>query len=216
MKHSPLRLPLAATALLCASIAAAQPAPAPAPAPATAPEPSPALPVIDDPMLKPPPPALNTLTTWREALRMVRARSTSLKTSIAEIEVANGLAREALAGSLPRLTGSAGITQDLHPDRKTFWDASLRLSVPLFAPKEWYDSATARREIEIARLNNRDQERLLLGSVAEAIVSVITAERLAEVSRVSLASALSTLDLNRRRERLGAANAIDVLRTEQE
>ncbi|HXS18436.1 MAG TPA: TolC family protein, partial [Polyangiaceae bacterium] len=39
---------------------------------------------------------------------------------------------------------------------------------------------------------------------------------LAEVTRVNLSAALSTLDLNRRRTSLGAGNAIDVLRADQE
>ena len=45
---------------------------------------------------------------------------------------------------------------------------------------------------------------------------MITAERLSEVSRVSLRFALSTADLTRRRAELGASNQVDVLRAEQE
>jgi outer membrane protein TolC len=52
--------------------------------------------------------------------------------------------------------------------------------------------------------------------VADAVVTAVTAERLAEVSRVSLESVLSTLDLTKRRATLGAASTIDVLRIEQE
>jgi outer membrane protein TolC len=44
----------------------------------------------------------------------------------------------------------------------------------------------------------------------------VTGERLAEVTRVSLRSALSTLDLNKRRAALGASSTLDVLRAEQE
>jgi outer membrane protein TolC len=43
----------------------------------------------------------------------------------------------------------------------------------------------------------------------------VTAERLAEVTRVSLSSALSTVDLNKRRAALGASSQLDVLRAEQ-
>ena len=56
----------------------------------------------------------------------------------------------------------------------------------------------------------------MLASVADSIVTVVTSERLAEVSRVSLRSSLSTLDLTQRRSALGAATAVDVLRAEQE
>ena len=44
--------------------------------------------------------------------------------------------------------------------------------------------------------------------------SLEAAERLADVSRVSLKSALSTLDLNKRRAALGASSSLDVLRAE--
>jgi outer membrane protein TolC len=82
--------------------------------------------------------------------------------------------------------------------------------------KAWYDHGTAKDSIEATRLNSKELERQVLASVANSIVSVVTAERLAEVSRVSLKSALSTLDLNKRREALGASSALDVLRAEQE
>ncbi len=52
--------------------------------------------------------------------------------------------------------------------------------------------------------------------MAEALVGVVTAERLAEVTRSNLASALSMLELNRKRESLGGSSSIDVLRAEQE
>jgi outer membrane protein TolC len=52
--------------------------------------------------------------------------------------------------------------------------------------------------------------------VADAIVLAVTAERLAEVSRSSLKSALSTVDLNRRRAALGASSNLDVLRADGE
>jgi outer membrane protein TolC len=68
----------------------------------------------------------------------------------------------------------------------------------------------------VSRLNRLETERLEVATVANAIVAVVTAERLAEVSRVSLQSALSTLDLNRRRAELGASSTVDVLRSEQE
>lgn len=61
-----------------------------------------------------------------------------------------------------------------------------------------------------------DAERLIIGGLAESLVGVITAERLSEVTRVNLEAALSTLELNKRRARLGSGNAVDVLRAQQE
>ena len=61
----------------------------------------------------------------------------------------------------------------------------------------------------------KETERLVVRDIADAMVATITAERLADVTRVSLASALSTVDLNQRRAALGASSKLDVLRAEQ-
>ncbi len=77
-------------------------------------------------------------------------------------------------------------------------------------------TAPAKSAIQAEKLSNKELERQILGALANSIVATITAERLSEVSRVSLKSALSTLDLNRRRSALGASSALDVLRVEEE
>src|SRR6185436_10277296 len=65
-------------------------------------------------------------------------------------------------------------------------------------------------------VREEDAERLALGALADTIVTVITAERLSEVNRVLLRANLSTWDLTKKRTLLGAASAVDVLRTEQQ
>jgi outer membrane protein TolC len=201
------------------------------PAPASRPEPQ--LPEVDDPMLRPVPPAPHRLTSWQQALRRVREQTSSLRISAAQVEQAAAQSRLALAQALPTLTGTAGIQRHLLmgegwrqtsagfergtvPDPATTWNAGLQLRVPVFAPRAWHDAKTARRAERSARLTARESERLAIAATADAIVSAVTAERLAEVSRVSLRSGLSTLGLTRRRARVGAARAFDVLRAEQE
>jgi len=189
---------------------------------------------ITDPMLEPPPAAEHQLRDWREALRMVRSNSATLHTARTQIAVARGQARQALAPALPFLTGTAQINRHLLlgegvnffddplggpttiPDPATTWNAGLNLTVPLLATKAWFDYGTAKELVNVRQLEAKDVERLMVGDVANAIIQVVTAERLAEVSRVSLRSALSNLELNRRRARLGSASAVDVLRMEQE
>lgn len=230
---------LASVALIAfvATTANAQPAPEPPDAdkPVAVPEPTgePKLPEVDDPMLKPLPTPSHELHSWREALKLVRGNNTNLQRAAAQIALASGQARQALARALPTLTGTAqvqrhlltgdgvifsssGIRQGTIPDPLTTWNAGLALRVPVFAPKAWYDHGTAKQSGEAARLSASDAQRVVLGAVAESIVSVITAERVAEISRVSLKSTLSTLDLNKKRARLGSASAVDVLRAEQE
>ncbi len=102
------------------------------------------------------------------------------------------------------------------PYPATVWNAGVSVQQPLVDVRTWYDYRTANTAIDAATVSAEDIERQTLGALADTIVSVITAERLAEVSRVSLRSLLSTLDLTQRRMRLGAASAVDVLRADQE
>jgi len=189
---------------------------------------------VTDPMLEDPPAAPNQLSDWREALKMIRSNSSLLRTARSQVDVARGQARQALAPALPSLTGNGQINHHLLrgegvnfystppgattslPDPATTWNAGLNLRVPLLASQAWYDRGTAKRVINARELEAHDVERITVGEVANAIIQVVTAERAAEVSRVSLRFALSNLELNRRRARLGSASSVDVLRMEQE
>ncbi len=203
---------------------------------AQAPRPDPlagVLPEVDDPMLQEPAAPARVLSSWQEALRMVRTQSTALQVARGQVAQARAQARQALAPALPQVTGSASIQHHLLygqgiaftasgllpgeiPNPGTTWQAGLGLRVPILAAESWYNYSTARSAIDAAELDAEEVERQSLAAVADAIVNVVTAERLAEVSRVSLRAALSMLDLTRRRARLGAASAVDVLRSEQE
>jgi multidrug efflux system outer membrane protein len=204
----------------------------------------PTLPNIEDPMLVPPPPPRHVLQSWQEALGLVRSRSVPYRTALAQIDVARARSREALAAALPTLSSTAfntlaryellqGHTDVLNgqrsvaagalvydrlniPDPNPTLGAGLTLSVPVFAPRAWYDRGTAERVIDYATLTSKEAERQVISSIADTIVSAVSAERLADVSRESLRAALSTLDLNRRRSALGASSSLDVLRAEGE
>ena len=240
------RIPIALAVLLATPALAAQPGdpadpskeapPSTAETPPEKPAPGveePRIPDVEDPMLRPVPPPRRQLARWQEALRIVRNRSSALKISTAQIESASAQARQALAGSLPSLTGTAsinhhllkgtgttfgatGLRQGSIPDPATTWNAGLAFRQPVFAPSAWHSHGTAKEAEEAARLSAKDTERIVLGAVADTIVTVVTAERVAEISRVALRSALSTLELTRTRARLGVASAVDVLRAEQE
>ncbi len=215
-----------------------KPAPPAAPPEDLAPTPptdvEPQVPDVQDRMLAPVPPSKNRLSSWREAIRLVRARSSNLRIAAAQVRQASAQSRQALAGALPTLTGTAniqthllrsrglsfsgsGIQQNvIIPDPATSYGLGLAFRWMVFAPGTWASYKTAKRAELGAHLDKKDAERIVLAGVADAIVAAVTAERLAEVSRVSLRSALSTLDLTRRRARLGAASAFDVIRSEQE
>jgi outer membrane protein TolC len=213
--------------------------------PAAPPEPS--LPQVTDDMLAPVPPAAHVLGSWREALKILRENSSTLRTLRAQQEVAEAQSRQVLSGSLPVLTADAGVTRHLLrgegtfptgltprtdaagnttyelasstrsvPDPATTWQAGLNLRIPVLSLDTWHRRGTAEAQIEVTKLNSKAAERVSVALVADAVVATVLAERAAEVSRVSLESALSSLNLYQRRAALGAASAIDVLRIEQE
>ena len=208
----------------------ALPAGAPAATPAPAVQAEPALPNVSDPLLDPPPPPAHVLQTWEEALQLVRDQSVSMRVARANILQAEAAVQAALAPALPQLLGTAGVTQYLlkgegvaanggtysAPDPSRVWNAQLSLTVPLFRPAVWYNHGSAKDALEATKLSSAETERQVVATVAELIVGVVTAERLAEVSRTSLRAALSTVDLTKRRAALGASNTLDVLRVEGE
>ncbi len=223
-------------AALVASSALAQqkpklvPAAPPAAAPAPTAQAEPAMPDVSDPLLDPPPPPAHVLQTWQEALQLVRDQSVSIRVARASVLQAEAAVQAALAPALPQLLGTAGVTQYLLkgevptaaggtatiPDPSRFWSAQLSLTVPLFRPAVWYNHGSAKDALEATRLSSAETERQVVATVADVIVGVVTAERLAEVSRSSLKAALSTVDLTKRRAALGASNTLDVLRVEGE
>lgn len=185
-------------------------------------------------MLEPVEMPAEVLGSWRQALSLIQSRSTSLATAQARIREASARSRQALSGTLPEIVASGsvrrallfatgatftntGLRTDVRvPFPATVWNAGASLRQPLLDLRNWYDIRTSEKAIEAANVSAEDIERLALGALADTIVSVTTAERLAEVTRVSLRFNLSTLDLTQRRMRLGAASAVDVLRAEQE
>ncbi len=192
------------------------------------------MPDVSDPLLDPPPPPAHVLSSWRQALALVRDQSINMRLARANVLQAEASARQALAPALPQLaaqgtvnyqiikgtgivgTDAMGAITGTIPDPATAWKADLTLRVPVFYPKVWYDHGSAKDAVDAARLSTKETERQVVAGVASLIVSVVTAERLAEVSRTSLKAALSTVDLTKRRAALGASNTLDVLRVEGE
>jgi len=181
-------------------------------------------------MLKPIAPPAHVVSSWEEALAALRARSTDLRIVTDEIERSEALWRESLAASLPLLTGSGSVTYNVLRDRPCTgnacspvlvpnalaYGASVTLTQPLLAPRAWHSAGTAKLGIEVARLSAEDQKRLLTIALANAVVSVVTGERISEINRVGLRAALDRLTLARRRVVLGAGNVLDVVRADQD
>lgn len=210
----------------------APPLPVPVAPPPDAPAPRPA---VDDPLLKPVPKPQKTLASWRDVVDLVRTRSLELKVAAEEIERAKGNERVALAAVLPTLTatgsgtahlinlrtirtldqGTGQIVDTQVPPSPVF-AASITGRQSVVSLRAWYGIGTASMGVDAAKLRVADRERLVLAQAANALVSVIAAERTAELSRVGLTAALERLELMKKRERLGAATRLDVVRSEQD
>lgn len=231
-------------ATILSTILAAPTAYAQAPGPATGQAAAqgteiPAPPTVDDPMLQPVARAKTEISTWNDALQFVRARSTDLRIAADAVLRAEAQQRVALAGTLPSLTGQAAYTHNLittenpvpvgiDPVNRTlitrqiqtpFPDAltgQLVASQPILALRAWNNIGTAKVAAEASRYSFDDAKRLIALSVANSIVGVVTAERIAELNRIGLRNALTRLELTVRKTALGGATGLDVVRARQD
>lgn len=196
----------------------------------------PAAPVVDDPMLAAITRPKVEIATWEEALNHVRARSTDIRIAAQEVARAEGLQRVALAAALPTINATGTYTHNIitkdsvqfnragtnfvpTPVQVPFPDfatGQISLVQPVFALRSWYAIKTAGISTDAAKLSYEDAKRQIALNVANAIVGVVTAERIAELNRAGLRNALQRFDLTVRRSALGAATGLDVVRSRQD
>ncbi|WP_407667230.1 TolC family protein [Myxococcus qinghaiensis] len=220
----------APTVLLLAFVAASTPA---APNPPVA-SPVPFQPKVEDAMLAPVPPAPQQVSTWEQALTLVRERSTNLRSAEAGVQRAEGRWRQALATLLPNARAQASATHDfLNPDTAVgvfpspaldgrtgtapiLGTVSASLSQSLVDVGAWrgLSSASASERGAVASLQDL-RRRLTLG-LARTLVATVAAERAAELNRVGLLQALERSALTTRSFDLGASNQLDVVRVNQD
>jgi multidrug efflux system outer membrane protein len=193
-------------------------------------------PAVDDPMLAPVPPPKRVLSSWREAVDDLRARSTDLKIALDRILQAEAQTRTALAQYLPTIgatgtytrqlltrTGSALAPTQVSGGYVTSHTAPIpNLLIGTVQAQQTIINLSALDQISINELNEDanklsayDTRRTLLLGLANQIVSVVTAERSAEVNRVGLKKALELVELVKPKLDLGAATALDVVLAEQ-
>lgn len=190
---------------------------------------------VDDPMLAPVPAATQNIGSWQEALASIRDRSTELGIARSAIVRAEGQSRIALAALLPQMSGNVSGTWNIftrtlpeldvnnQPTGRTtqtprpgVLTGSATVVQPLIAPRAIYGLGTAHANEQVARLSETDTKRTVALSVANAMVAVFTAERVAELNRTGLKSALERLDIAVRRATGGVATGLDVVRARQD
>jgi len=177
-------------------------------------------------LLAPVPPADKILSNWKQALQNINARSVDLATAVQEVEKAEGSWRSALSNALPTLTAAGQATQFLlyNPaqiagaaaSNNPIVSGAVTAWVPVIAASAWFMTKQASVQATSAKLSLEDKKRTIFAGVANAIVAVFTAERVAEVNRSGLRNALEQLDITRRQYKIGTATRLDVLRVEQD
>lgn len=196
--------------------------------------PAPPSPVINDPMLAPPPPAAREIASWGDAVSLSRARSTDIGTALAEVRRAEAQSRTALAGVLPAINGTATaphqfITRDTavlgrpgDPPRvisipqSDYVSGNISLTLPVVNVQAWHNIKSFKENEKAARLSADEIHRGITLGVAAALVGVVAAERVAELNRNGLRGALERRELTARKRALGVGTGLDVLRGDQD
>jgi outer membrane protein TolC len=206
-------------------------------APTPLPPPTPFQPKVEDPMLSPVPPAPRQVTSWEEALALVRERSTDLESAQAGVERAEGRWRQALSVLLPnsRLSGCVAIDA-LNPDSAVtcqgtpvgggtgtgrqpsvpLGTATVSLSQSVVDVSAWRGLSSAEASQRSAEASLQDVRRRLTLGLSRSLVAVVAAERATELNRLGLRQALERAALVQRTLELGAATQLDVARTRQD
>ncbi len=228
--HKALLLPPLLVVSTALATAAAQPPPqSPAVALQTG---LPPPPPVNDAMLAPVPPPKRVLSSWQEAVAYLRARSTDLRLAVDQVLQAESQTRIALSQYLPTIVGTGTYTHNLLtnalvtglqgvtpitqrvplPDTV---NGNIQLQQTLINVQQFDQISVDELGENAAKLSVEDEKRTLALSLANQIVAVVTAERSAEINRVGLKVALEQLEITRRKQALGAANGLDVVRADQ-
>src|SRR5580693_2305689 len=234
------KLTIALTLLASApGVAHAQPSPSQTPTAGASPIAMPPPPPVSDPMLAPAPAPKRVLSSWQEGVAYLRARSTDLRIAVDEVLQAEAATRIALAQYLPwinannaggatyshqiitravangiGLSTSGLVTTTRVPIPNTY-SGSLVLQQAVINVPAFDQISIDELGEDSSRLSVDAEKRTLVLSVANQIVAVVTAEREAEINRVGLRVALEQAEITRRKQALGAANGLDVVRADQ-
>ena len=185
-------------------------------------------PPVSDPMLLPPAAPTGQVKSWEDALALLRSRSPDYLGSSQSIARAEAQKRTALAAVLPTLTGLASYTHNFLTAQLSLAGATLVTPPPdvfslgavanwtVINPRGYYGISTADKTIDATRLAFEDRRREIATMVVAAFLATLAAERIAELNRVGLRTALERLALTQTRLRFAKGTPLDVDRAEQE
>jgi len=189
-------------------------------------------PAVNDPDLVPLPPARRVVTSWSEITAYLRARSVDLRVALDEVGRAEAQRTVAVGGLLGVITPGLTYTHNFLTTTTTVVGANglvtttsptpdivsggITATLPIIAPRAWNTVKMADVNISINRASLDDTKRVLATNVANAALTVVTDEHIAELNRVGLRQALERLELAKRKTALGAGTGLDVVRAQQD
>jgi multidrug efflux system outer membrane protein len=124
-----------------------------------------------------------------------------------------GTGRSCVGGSSPTCVAVGLPTTSPTPD---ILGGQINASLPIIAPQQWNAIHMADVTIGIDKASLDDTKRIIATNVANAALTVVTDEYIAELNRVGLRQALERLELAKRKTALGAGTGLDVVRAEQD
>ena len=185
-------------------------------------------PAVSDPMLAPPPAAPRQVKSWDEALALLRAHSPDYIASYESVVRAEAQSRIALAAVLPTLNGQGSYVHQFFTERVAIaglafvtppadtFSAGAALQWNVLSPRAMYAVGTAKENVRATALSFEDRRRMIALTVVNAMLSTLAAERVAELNRVGLRSALERLALTQARLQYGQGTPLDVDRAAQD
>jgi multidrug efflux system outer membrane protein len=200
-------------------------------------------PPVDDPMLAPPPTPKRSIASWDEALTMIRAQSPDYRSSAEAVARARAQREIALSAVFPSVSAQgtyahqflsplsaslAGVAGSptatplqlvavpiISPPRDAF-TAGVTASWQIINPRGFYGVGTADENIDAVTSSFADRRRQIAAAVVDALLATLAAERVADLNRVGLRSALERLALTRTRNQFGQGTELDVDRAQQD
>ncbi len=194
-------------------------------------------------MLTLPPERSRRIESWDEALGMIRAQSPDYVTGYQSVVRAEAQKRIVLAAVLPVLNVQGSYTHQFFtstfalatPDptapvdsdtkvhsvsftspSANLWTVGANLNWAVINPRAIYEVGTAGENIDVTKLSFSDQRREIALAVVHTMLATLAADRVSEVNRVGLRSALERLALTQARQQYGQGTALDVDRGQQD
>ncbi len=168
------------------------------------------------------------LQSWDEAVTVFARHSADTRVAAQEVVRASGRRRAALGPLLPQLSGSAMASFSLLPPppgeattaalfgAAPYQTMGLVVQLAAIDLRAWNALAAAVEAEDATRLSQADAQRLLLLNLAQSLLNVVAAQKLAELNASGVLDAEARLGLALKSERAGAATALDVGRLRQD